>query len=356
MIAKEEINREWLETTVLQNKGMDKILLEKVIRTLFLLEALSQSGIKFVFKGGTAVMLLLNKPQRFSIDIDIIVPDKSDLEGAFDHIIKTGLFSRYELQVRHAQSDIQKSHYKFYYSPLFKTLQTEESILLDILHEKIQYNTIKKIEAALPFMPHKGENIYVSVPDINNLLADKLTAFAPSTTGIPYIKNNNSMSLEIIKQLYDIGSLFSLADNIPQISLVFAAFVQTELRYRNMNSSIDKVLDDIYLTSLCLSSRGKLGKGDFNALQTGIKRASSYIFSEKYQIEKAIVHASRIAYLATLIKNKEDKIARYQNAAEVIELNIRHPELKTLNKLKKTNPEAFFYWFNTSEIIGEGRA
>lgn len=356
MISRELINREWLETTALQNKGMDKILLEKVSRALFLLEALSQSKIKFVFKGGTAVMLLLGEPRRFSIDIDIIVPDKSDLEGTFDHIIETGLFSKYELQVRNPQSYIQKSHYKFYYSPLYRTMQDEESILLDIFHEQVQYKIIQKIEVALPFMPHKGENIYVSVPDINNLLADKLTAFAPNTTGIPYIKSNNSMSLEIIKQLYDIGSLFSLADNILEISLVFAAFAQSELRYRNMDSSIDNVLDDIYLTSLCLSTRGKLGKGDFNALQTGIKRASSFIFLERYQIEKAIVHASKTAYLATLIKYKESKIARYQNAAEVIDLNINHPEITFLNKLKKTNPEAFFYWFNTAEIIGKSGA
>ena len=75
MIAKEQINLEWLEATVMQNKRMDKILLEKVTRAMLLLEALSQSRFEFVFKGGTAVMLLLRQPRRFSIDIDIIASD-----------------------------------------------------------------------------------------------------------------------------------------------------------------------------------------------------------------------------------------------------------------------------------------
>jgi predicted nucleotidyltransferase component of viral defense system len=166
MISREQINHEWLETTTGQNKGMDKIFLEKLTWALFLLEALSQSGIKFVFKGGTAVMLLLGKPRRFSIDIDIIVPEKVDFEGIFDHIINTGLFSKYELQLRDAPSDIQKSHYKFYYFPLHKTMLNEESILLVILHEKVQYKTIQKIPVSLPFIPFEGENIYVCLAKI----------------------------------------------------------------------------------------------------------------------------------------------------------------------------------------------
>ena len=64
MIAKEQINLEWLEATVMQNKRMDKILLEKVTRAMLLLEALSQSRFEFVFKGGTAVMLLLGQPRQ----------------------------------------------------------------------------------------------------------------------------------------------------------------------------------------------------------------------------------------------------------------------------------------------------
>ena len=43
---------------------------------------------------------------------------------------------------------------------------------------------------------------------LDDILGDKLTAFAPNTTGIPYEKSGLSRAMEIIKQLYDIGNLF----------------------------------------------------------------------------------------------------------------------------------------------------
>ncbi len=67
------MNREKLETIASGIPGLlQRPLLEKVYRAFLLLEGLSESGVDFVFKGGTAVMLLLDRAQRFSIDIDII--------------------------------------------------------------------------------------------------------------------------------------------------------------------------------------------------------------------------------------------------------------------------------------------
>ncbi len=45
------------------------------------------------------------------------------------------------------------------------------------------------------------------------MTGDTLTAFAPNTTGIPYLKNKDSMSMKTIKQLYDIGNLDSTIVN-----------------------------------------------------------------------------------------------------------------------------------------------
>ncbi|NDP20272.1 MAG: nucleotidyl transferase AbiEii/AbiGii toxin family protein [Paludibacter sp.] len=40
------------------------------MRALLLLEGLKESELEFIFKGGTTLMLLLNRTKRFSIDID----------------------------------------------------------------------------------------------------------------------------------------------------------------------------------------------------------------------------------------------------------------------------------------------
>ncbi len=58
MIAKDSLQPEWIQKVSAENRQADKMLVEKVIRALLLLEGLVESGLPFIFKGGTAVMLL----------------------------------------------------------------------------------------------------------------------------------------------------------------------------------------------------------------------------------------------------------------------------------------------------------
>jgi hypothetical protein len=51
MISEKSTTKEWIEQ-IAKSKKTDKILVEKVIRALFLLKGLSESSLDFVFKGG----------------------------------------------------------------------------------------------------------------------------------------------------------------------------------------------------------------------------------------------------------------------------------------------------------------
>ena len=66
MITQNSITKEWIESVAKSNKA-DKNLVEKVIRALLLLEGLSEFGLNYVFKGGTALMLLLNSEKRLAM-------------------------------------------------------------------------------------------------------------------------------------------------------------------------------------------------------------------------------------------------------------------------------------------------
>ena len=89
MISKETLTAEWIDKVSKDNRNADKILIEKVIRALMLLEGLSKSGLPFIFKGGTALMLLMNSAKRLSIDIDIILSEKrDDLEDVLNSFAK----------------------------------------------------------------------------------------------------------------------------------------------------------------------------------------------------------------------------------------------------------------------------
>ena len=67
MISKDTLQPEWINKVSAENRKADKILIEKVIRALLLLEGLAQSGLPFIFKGGTAVMLLQKRPKDFRL-------------------------------------------------------------------------------------------------------------------------------------------------------------------------------------------------------------------------------------------------------------------------------------------------
>jgi len=166
----------------------DRILVEKVIRALLLLEGLVTSELKFVLKGGTALMLLLGSTRRLSIDIDIITSKDQQLEDQFQEFLADQGFIRFELQERKANSDIEKAHYKFNYKPVHKSNLEEDYVLLDILFEAPHYAKVIDWPIDSSFVKQTGEPHMVKVPCHEDILGDKLTAFAPNTTGIPYSK------------------------------------------------------------------------------------------------------------------------------------------------------------------------
>lgn len=297
MIDQDRINISWINKVSEQNRKVDKILVEKVIRAFQLLEGLIKQSIPFVFKGGTALMLQMNSSKRLSIDIDIVLPTKVvGMEGMLQFIVKEQGFNRVELQQRSMDSNINKEHYKFFYTPIHKSNRNEEYVLLDVLFEEIGYAKVIEIPVTSTFVPDVGRPLLVKVPSLEDMLGDKLTAFAPNTTGIPYFKKKDSRSMEIIKQLYDIGIIFDVVNNLEVIEATFINFALKELAYREVEELTEKdVLEDIYQTSLCIVTRGADGQGDFEQLQSGIRRIRNYIFSENFHLDKAITVASKAA-------------------------------------------------------------
>lgn len=332
----------WITQKSSENKNADKILLEKVIYALSLLEHLQLSGLDFIFKGGTSLTLLMPEIKRFSIDIDIIMTEKrDDLEIIFQAIVEKSRFIRFVKDERQTTSKIDKAHYKFYYQPATATRGNEEYILLDIVYMANPYTHILEKTVENKLIDTVKPAVMVRVPSLEDILGDKLTAFAPNTTGIPYGKE-----MEIIKQLFDIGNLFDLASNLEIISQTFKKIVETELINRNLiHLTWKDVLMDSFETAFTLCLRDNENE-HFQFLQNGIKQIKNFIFSENYLIEKAIVHAAKVAYLTVLIQNEATTIEKYNgDSLSIKDLIIENTNYNKLNKFKKTSPEAFFYWY-----------
>lgn len=183
----------------------------------------------------------------------------------------------------------------------------------------------------------------MKVPSIADILGDKLTAFAPNTTGIPYYKKEKVCSVEIIKQLYDIARLFDRIDNLEVTAKSFRQIVEVEMAYRDINN-LETVFDDILQTSILIATRGKEGIGQFDVLQDGIKKIKSFIHTSNYHIDHAIVDSAKAAYISTCIRKGVTAIEKYPGTPDVVsEMTIAPTLTGKLNKLKRVFPEAFYY-------------
>lgn len=357
MIQKECFTTAWIEKVSAELHYNDKNLIEKVIRALSLLEMLVKSGCPLVFKGGTALMLILGKSaNRLSIDIDIICPPGTNIEDYLTAFADFG-FTNLELVERKQRNDtdIPKSHSKFFYQIAYRSETNAQSyILLDVLYEDVHYCSTQQIAIDCPFIRLDGAPLMVSVPSAEDILDDKLTAFAPNTTGIPYYKNGRSCSMEIAKQLHDIGRLFENASDLRATISAFNKIAAVELSYRSLGTDLKQIFNDIRQTALCISTRGKVGEGNFELIQDGIIRVKAFMYKQRYMIDNAIVDSARAAYLATLIEKRITNIQYYPNSSAAIkDLDIRPSLTNKLNKLRANLPEAYYYWAKTSELLEE---
>lgn len=352
MIDKQTYSKEWiLDLKQKLGKKVDAKLIEKVVYALSFLEQLKVNGLNFIFKGGTALLLATKEPKRFSIDIDIITEQsEADIVAVLDKIAATGIFIRWQDDNKRKHTpDAPIGHFKMYYNSVIDNTY-EEPILLDILYSANPYPELMEIPIQHDWIITSGEIPIVKMPTFASILGDKLTAFAPKTTGILYTKNR---PVEIIKQLYDIAFLF---DNITDaelsiISSSYAKVVSEEIGFRKLTIGANEVLKDTFDACHELALRNTASP-EFKQLFLGIRNFTNFIISS-FNIDEATVAAAKVAYLTEVIKSKATAIERYSNPGQIADLMIEGNDFNKLNKLKKNNPEAFYYWYRALEIVNK---
>lgn len=344
MINQETYTIDWILN--LKNKlgkRVDPKLIEKVIWALILLEQLQLKGLNFTFKGGTALLLATEKPKRFSIDIDIITEhSEKEIIDILQKIVEEKIFLSWEddNDRKHTQ-DAPIGHFKTYYKSVVDG--NTEPILLDLLYTPNPYPEVRELTIKHPWLSTSKEEIIILMPTFDAILGDKLTAFAPKTTGILYAKNR---PVEIVKQLYDIAFLFDHITNLEIVKSSYHKVVQEEIGFRKLDITAKEVLEDTWQACYTLAERD-IKSDEYNHLQLGIRNFTNFTI-DRFRIDEAITASAKVAYLAKLIQSGEIiKIEKFKNPLEIKEWLIEDPQYNKLNKLKKNNPEAFYYWYKS---------
>lgn len=346
MIKKTCLKETWIREKS-QNLIADPILVERVIFAFELLSLLIKNEIPLIFKGGTSLMLLIPEIKRLSIDIDIVTEaDDSTLTSAFNSLISESVFKRWEEDTRSTKKEVPKRHIKFFYdSPIGGS---ELYILLDILRSRLIYPTVIKKSILHPIFEVE-EKIEVSIPSINSIAGDKLSAFAPKTIGIPYVSGK---SMEIIKQLFDLGILFEHISDLKEVYDSYTNIAELESGFRKLKMSKEAFLDDSVMTSFLICQtgfRGCIDNAEAKELKDGIKRVKSYIFGGKYSMLQAKEDASKVAFLAHMIKDGRldvdlEEIKTSRNNLDKIKRIVLADNYHILNKLKNISPGSYYLW------------
>jgi hypothetical protein len=305
-------------------------------------------------KGGTSLILLLDNTNRFSVDIDILPTQSRDtIESIFDKVIKNSHFSKWELdEKRSYNAGIPKAHYEFAFNSVFS--KQSNTVLLDIFFEESHYPKVNDLPIQANWID-TDEKVFVTIPTIESIIGDKLTAFAPNTTGILY---GSGKELEIIKQLYDLGNLFDKISDVETVNKSFQIFAKQEIEYRDLDITPNDILDDILQTARLISLREKNKtepqKSQFKEIQKGLMSFANFIFSGNFRIDDAINASAKVAYLA--IKLKTNDLAPVEKFVDqdVSQLNIEQTVWNYLNKLKKLpDKSGFFYWYKIYKLKTE---
>jgi hypothetical protein len=353
--------RAWADKERKKLGNCDPSLLEKCVRALTLLGHLADSGLPFMFKGGTSILLHLPKIRRLSIDIDIVSPVTNDeLDRVVAQISQIAPFTRAEESVRGTTSGReplpQRRHFRFWF-PSERAKTGEDFILLDVVQEEHCPHATVQRPIRTSFVTPDRE-ILVTVPTVESLLGDKLTAFAPTTTGVRLRKAGGDVGeiMQVSKQLFDVGVLFEYAQDFAQVAQVYDGVQAQESGYRENLHSRDATLNDTM--NACLGITGRRVKSapamvfpDTPLLEDGFNRLVGHLTEPRLSDNDIRILAARAGVLAAHLRagrSLEFATIRYTQSPAQLEA-LRTTTLKGhphawLEGLKQADTEAYYYW------------
>ncbi len=364
MLTPQCFKPDWILGKAEELKPVDPLLLEKCIHALALVGHLSESGLEFLFKGGTSMLLLLDPVRRISTDIDIVCAAKPrQLEDILSKVSRLSPFTGMKEQDRGFRGLPHRRHFQFFYPSMDAQAKFGGYILLDVVEEtRCPHITQQRIIHA-PFIELEHE-AKVTIPTVESLLGDKLTAFAPTTVGVPLHPEDDRPPdlMQIGKQFFDVGELFDAATDFQAVRRVYDGVFALEAEYRNHRFDREAALRDTLGASLAIANemlKGDQPSPDAQALRAGWRRVSSHLIQHRFGLDDARITAGKSAFLAAAILVDADTTdltrLRYvesrENRARIKSLNIEKLEWQALNRVKNANPSAFHYWHAADELV-----
>jgi hypothetical protein len=265
-------------------------LCELVVYCLELVSQLSYYNLKFRFKGGNSLLILLENPQRFSIDVDIVTNEtKEKLITLVENIVNScEAFNKFELRTHKTKPWLPMISFKLYFNSFYQK-EEDAYIMLDAILEEPACEGIKKQVKCLDIYESKQ---IVELPSISGLIADKLLTIGPSTLGIPIGKNKEAQRL---KHIFDVSLLSNKDYKLDELKSNLFKCIEQENKLQKSNFPMEKIFQDTI--NFCSEPLKYTQKPDINSL-----KVNTYLYEIVKGFDDFKRHLFRINYTWQLFK------------------------------------------------------
>lgn len=365
MIATHCFEETWIREQAAALRARDLRTLEKNILALELVSRLRREGLDFIFKGGTSLAMFFDPVRRLSIDVDILSLEPFErLKAVLDQATTDRPpFIGYEHQEHRDREAPPTVHFRIPYTSAFDPGGVH-SIQLDVITAESPYAATEEKVVRASFI-EIDEEIKVTVPSADCLLADKLACFAPSTIGYPYqpiVARTGAPAdprpMKVVKHLFDVGELAAVAANHADVVRTYHAVHAEQLKWGRGPCTIDQSLDDTQDAAFWVCRRDLRPKEDHEKIDffgDGIRALDSHLFNQPFQIAESRLAASRAALVAEWVRQEAgDFDLRAFLSAEIDLDSLRDANLDgswtNLNRLKQTDAKAFECWHTAQRM------
>jgi hypothetical protein len=157
--------------------------------------------------------------------------------------------------------------------------------------------------------------------------------------------------MQIIKQLFDVGELFDIAEDLSAIRRVYHKVFEQENQYRGGGFTPVQTLDDTLDAALHLSRhslKGVANTPEAEKMAEGVRKVSEHLVNHRFNLNVAKIAAAKVALLSRLVLSEghNGSLTHWRTlptVAEMSALTINGP-WDRLQQLRRTSLEAFYYW------------
>jgi hypothetical protein len=214
-------------------------LAEQAVHCLELVAELVENGLSFQFKGGNSLLVILQSPRRFSIDVDIATDEPVELiERVLDTLVGgSDVFLRWEPRRHKTKPWIPLTSYYLFYKARCVD-ESESNVMLDVQLGLSPYRTEpRRVRCGRLF----DADTRVELPLPAGILGDKLLTMGPGTLGIPVGKGKHAQRL---KHANDIAALLDTDPLLTDIRESFLACMAQENQLQQRHVTLEEVCED----------------------------------------------------------------------------------------------------------------